>query len=480
MNHGLPDWKSRRDFLQHCGLGLGSVALAQLLGAEGVLAESANTVPRALNLHSRTGHFPSKAKAVIPLVQEGGPSQMDLFDPKPELSKRNGEKLPTKSVESFQKGSESQQLLGSPFQFRPRGESGMVLSELLVHTGELADDLCLVRSMYSENNNHPEAQQLFQTGKITPGRPTLGSWVSYGLGTESQDLPAYLVLLDPDGPPGNGSRLWDNGWLPALYRGTEFNSRGAAVHNLKPFVVSPAGVQHKSLELLAWLNQRHRRNYPQESELETRIRNYELAARMQMSAENVVDLSTETEATRRMYGLDNPVTEGYGRRCLVARRLVEAGVRFVQVFPGPGSPWDTHSNNSNRVKELCGMTDQPTAALITDLKNRGMLDDTIVIWAGEFGRLPITQGKDGRDHNRHAFSLFLAGGGFKPGYSHGATDELGYRAVEDRVSVPDFLATILHQLGLDQNRLTFRHHGVEETLTDAKVTKARVVQELLA
>ncbi len=456
------------------------MALAQLLSAEGLLADSPGSAQSTLSLQPRAGHFPPKAKAVIQLVQEGGPSQMDLFDPKPELAKRSGESLPAKSIESFQKGSESQLLLGSPFHFRPRGQSGMMLSDLLVHTGELADDLCLVRSMFSENNNHPEAQQLFQTGKIIPGRPTLGAWVTYGLGTENQDLPAYLVLLDPSGPPGNGARLWDNGWLPALYRGTEFNSKGAAFHNLKPSTPLPPGVQQDNLEMVAWLNQRHRRHHSQDSELETRIRNYELAARMQMSAESVVDLSTETEATRRMYGLDNPVTEGYGRRCLMARRLVEAGVRFVQVFPGSGSPWDTHSNNTNRVKELCEMTDKPTAGLIADLKNRSMLDDTIVIWSGEFGRLPITQGKDGRDHNRHAFSLLLAGGGFKGGHVHGATDEFGYRATENRVSVPDFLATILHQLGLDQNRLTFRYHGVEESLTDAKVTKARVVQELLA
>ncbi|MDA0658644.1 MAG: DUF1501 domain-containing protein [Planctomycetota bacterium] len=472
--------QSRRSFLQQNGLGIGSLALAQILAGDGLLSNEASGAEPALNLRPRTGHFPSRAKAVIQLVQEGGPSQMDLFDPKPELSKRDGEKLPSKSIESFQKGSESQQLLGSPFRFSPRGESGMVLSELLSHIGGVADNLCLVRSMFSENNNHPEAQQLFQTGKIIPGRPTLGSWVTYGLGTESQDLPAYLVLVDPDGPPGNGSRLWDNGWLPALYRGTEFNSRGAAVHNLKPTAVLPPGVQHDNLELLAWLNQRHRRKHNNESELETRIRNYELAARMQMSADRVVDLSSETEATHRMYGLDNPVTAGYGRRCLMARRLIEAGVRFVQVFPGTGSPWDTHSNNTNKVRELCEMTDKPTAALITDLKNRGMLDETIVIWSGEFGRLPITQGKDGRDHNRHAFSLFLAGGGFKRGHVHGATDDFGYRATENRVSVPDFLATILHQLGLDQNRLSFRHHGVEETLTDAKVTRARVVQELIA
>ena len=483
MNHGLPDWKSRRDFLQHCGLGLGSVALAQLLGAEGVLAESANTVPRALNLHSRTGHFPSKAKAVIQLVQEGGPSQMDLFDPKPELSKRNGEKLPTKSVESFQKGSESQQLLGSPFQFRPRGESGMVLSELLVHTGELADDLCLVRSMYSENNNHPEAQQLFQTGKITPGRPTLGSWVSYGLGTESQDLPAYLVLLDPDGPPGNGSRLWDNGWLPALYRGTEFNSRGAAVHNLKPFVVSPAGVQHKSLELLAWLNQRHRRNYPQESELETRIRNYELAARMQMSATDALDLSQETAQTQALYGIGSQPTDSYGRRCLIARRLVERGVRFVQLFIN-AQIWDNHTGLATDMKAACDRTDLPIAGLLHDLKQRGLLDETLIVWGGEFGRLPIAQlpkdkdeRKAGRDHNKNAACCWFAGGGVRGGTTYGATDELGFAAVENRVSVPDYHATILHLLGLNHEELFVNEHGLKEKLTG--VQPARVVREIM-
>ncbi len=468
---------SRRRFLRECGLGMGGLALASLLHSEGLLAGE-RAPERGMDLRPKPSHFPAQVKAVIQLVQDGGPSQVDLLDPKPELAKRNGQKLPANTVESFQPGSETQTLLASPFKFHRRGQCGMEMCEHLPHLGTVADELCLIRSMFSENNNHPEAQQLMLTGKIFPGRPTLGAWVSYALGTESQNLPAYVVLLDPEGPVGNGSRLWDNGWLPALYRGTELHSRGAAAHDLRPAVPRPQGVQRNNLELLAKLNERHRRRFPLNSELEARIRNYELAARMQLTAERLLDLSRESSAIKRLYGLDNPITASYGQRCLMARRLVETGVRFVQVFCPVGS-WDTHSTNNATVKKMCEMTDQPTAALIKDLKSRGLLESTLVIWAGEFGRLPISQNKDGRDHDRHACSIFLAGGGFKAGHVHGATDDFGYKAVENRVSFPDLLATILCQLGLDQDKLTYVHNGIEETLTDAKVSKAQVRGELL-
>jgi len=290
------------------------------------------------------------------------------------------------------------------------------------------------------------------------------------------------VLRDPDGYNNGGTTMWENGWLPALFRGTEIQSRGAAVLNLHPASALPEGVQRKNLEVLAKLNEERRRLYSQESELEARIQNYELAARMQTSAESVLDISHESSDTRALYGLDEPTCANFGTRCLMARRMVESGVRFVQVMApirSGGAPWDHHSGINKGLRELCPQVDQPTAALIKDLKQRGLLETTIVLWTGEFGRLPISQGGDGRDHNRHAFSLILSGGGFKSGYVHGATDEFGYRSVEGRVSCPDLLATILNQMGIDHDRLDYLHHGRRETMTDSPVTGARVVRDLL-
>jgi hypothetical protein len=483
MNSPLPTLASRRTFLSQSGLGLGTLAVAHLLQADGLLAAPAfsGSGPGGTDLWPRAGHFPARTRAVILLVQVGGPSQVDLFDPKPELQKRHGQKHPGK-VESFQPGSEANRLLASPFKFRKHGRCDMDFSELLPHLAGVADDLCMVRSMYSDNNNHPQALRCINTGKIFPGRPTLGAWVSYALGTENQNLPAYVVLRDPDGYDNAGTTSWENGWLPAQFRGTEIQSRGAAVLNLHPGRPAPAGVQRANLDALARLNEERRRLYAGESELEARIRNYELAARMQLHAETLLDLSREPAATRRMYGLDQAVTANFGTRCLMARRLVEEGVRFVQVHVpvlGNGMPWDQHNGLKDGLRKVCPQVDQPSAALIRDLKQRGLLDSTVVLWTGEFGRLPISQHGDGRDHNRHAFTLLLAGGGFKAGHVHGATDEFGYKAVERRVSCPSLLATLLHQLGLDHTRLAYHHNGREETLTDAPVTGARVVTELL-
>jgi hypothetical protein len=467
--------------LQQTGLGLGTVALASLLGQDGLLAAgpAAGAGPGGTDLRPRPGHFPARARAVILLLQVGGPSQVDLFDPKPELQKRDGQKHPG-AVESFQPGSQENRLMASPFRFRRHGRGGTDFSELLPHLGGAADELCMVRSMVSDNNNHPQATRCLNTGKIFPGRPTLGAWVSYALGTENQNLPAYVVLRDPDGYNNGGTTAWENGWLPALFRGTEIQSRGPAVLDLHP--AAPAAVGRATLEALAALNEERRRLYPGESELEARIRNYELAARMQLRAERLLDLSGESAAARRLYGTDGPVTANFGTRCLMARRLVEAGVRFVLV-PAPiaagGMPWDHHSDLKAGLARVCPQVDRPSAALVHDLKQRGLLDGTIVLWTGEFGRLPITQGGTGRDHNRHAFTLLLAGGGFRAGHVHGATDDFGYRAVEGRVSCPSLLATLLNQLGLDHTRLAYRHNGREESLTDAPVSKARVVTELL-
>jgi hypothetical protein len=471
---------TRRDFLRGSGFGIGGLALACLLNEESLSAAEHGSAREfsPQNLRPRPGHFPARARAMVHFMQNGGPSQMDLFDPKPELQKRNGQSIP-ESVEIYQKGN-SDKLLGSPFRFQRRGQCGMELSEVLPHLGGIADEIALVRSMYTEHNNHTEALVMMSTGKLFQGRPALGAWISYALGTENQNLPAYVVLRDPAGYNTSGKLVWSSGWLPALFQGTEFSSVGAPVLNLRPARPVSAGNQRDSLDFLAELNREHVRRYPGETELEARIQNYELAARMQLKAAEAIDLSRESSATRQLYGLDNPVTASYGTRCLMARRLIEAGVRFVQVFPPVGQPWDAHTDTRSENEKICAVTDLPVAGFIRDLKARGLLESTLVLWTGEFGRLPVSQNGKGRDHNRNAFTLWLAGGGIKAGYAHGATDDFGYKAVTDRVSVPDLHATILHQLGLDHRRLSYPFRGREETLTDPPVSKARVVAQLLA
>jgi hypothetical protein len=473
------DSLSRREFLHQASLGFGTAAIALLLEEDGRLARAQS--PGGVDLRPRAGHFAAPARSIIMLMQVGGPSQIDLFDPKPELRKRDGREY-RGDVEVLQPGSETKKLMASPFRFHHHGRCGTEISELLPAIGSVADELCLVRSMFSDNNNHPQATRCLLSGKIAPGRPSVGSWISYALGTENQNLPAYVVLRDPEGYNNGGTTMWESGWLPALFQGTEIQSRGAAVLDLHPAVPRPEGIERNDLDTLARLNRARRRLYPHESELDARIRNYELAARMQLSADDVLRITGETAATRQLYGLDDPTTANFGTRCLMARRLVESGVRFIQVMvpvKSGGIPWDHHEKLKSGLEVLCPQVDRPTAALIRDLKARGLLDRTIVLWTGEFGRLPISQRGHGRDHNRNAFSLLLAGGGFKAGHVHGQTDELGYRAVDGRMSCPDLLATILHQLGLDHNRLKSAHHGREESLTDAPVTGARVVQELL-
>ncbi len=463
---------NRRAFLGHGAGTLGSLALAHLLAAEADRPAAAASPGRG----PRPAHHPPTADAVICLFQHGGPSHMDLFDPKPELVKADGKPYAGDLEVHFdnQKGN----CLASPFQFRPHGQSGTEISELLPHTAGIVDDITLLRSLTTESVDHESALRLIHGGKFQAGYPTWGSWAIYGLGSRNRDLPAYLVLTDPSGLPVDGVRNWSAGYLPASYQGTAIRAGGAALPNLNVPAGIPEAARRGQLDLLARLNVDHLRRYPGNTELEARITDFEIAARMQTAIPAVLDVSDEPESIRRLYGLDNPATAEYGRRCLIARRLVERGVRFVQLFLA-GQPWDTHSNNAATLKGLCARIDGPSAALVTDLKQRGMLDRTVVFWGGEFGRLPISQGKDGRDHNRHANSVWLAGGGFRRGYVHGATDDLGYAAARDVVTVHQLQATLLHALGLNHKELTYPHEGRPGSLTDAVVTKAEVVRQLL-
>jgi hypothetical protein len=475
-----PDFAlTRRAFLGRYAGGLGSLALASLLADEGRASTPGADTPGSANsdpLALRPPHHRPRARSVICLFQHGGPSQVDLFDPKPELTRRQGQRYPGSLEAHFH--TQTGNLLASPFRFRRCGRAGIELSELLPHTAGIADDITLVRSMTTDSVDHEAALRVIHSGKTFPGRPVWGSWVLYGLGSLRQDLPAYVVLSDPGGLPVDGTNNWSSGWLPAVFQGTPFRAAGAPVADLTPPADMPAAARRNQLAFLDELNAVQRRRHPDSSELEARIRQYELAAHMQTTVPEALDLRGESAEIRRLYGLDDPRTAEYGRRCLLARRLVERGVRFVQVFLS-GQPWDTHAQNAARLRDLCARTDRPSAALVLDLKRRGLLDSTIVLWTGEFGRLPVSQGTDGRDHNRHAFSLWLAGGGFRRGYVHGATDEFGYRAVDDVVRVADLHATLLWALGLDHTRLTYPHEGRDDSLTDSPVTRADVVRALL-
>lgn len=459
----------RRAFLSQYAGSLGGLALAQLLQTERGLVHGGGVDQKPST---------ASAKSIICLFQHGGPSQMDLFDPKPELTKWHGKPYPGGNLEvHFDK--QMGNVLGSPFGFTKHGQCGMELCELLPHTSRIVDDITLVRSMNTESVDHESALRLIHTGRFLAGMPVMGSWIVYALGTDNANLPAYVVLGDPGGLPVDGERNWSSGWLPAVYQGTMFRSGKSPVLHLETpsGIVEPA--RRNQLKFLEDLNRQFLKQHPESSELAARIENFETAARMQTTVPKILDLSAETESTRELYGLHRPETREYGTRCLLARRLIEQGVRFVQIFLN-GQPWDTHSKNAESLKGLCARTDQPGAALVQDLKQRGLLDSTIVLWTGEFGRLPVSQGTDGRDHNRHAFSLWLAGGGFRQGYTHGATDDFGYKSVENVVTVHDLQATLLDALGIDHRQLTYPHDGRETSLTDAEVTKARVIRELLA
>jgi hypothetical protein len=421
---------------------------------------------------------------VIHLFMNGGPSQMDLFDPKPMLDKHHGQQHYQKIAGEIENLKNAGAIMRSPYKFARHGQCGMWVSEVMPHLARQVDDIALVRSMVTTNLTHEPAIYLIQSGKMGPGRPALGSWVVYGLGSENQNLPAYVVLDDPLGLPINGVENWQSGFLPPLYQGTRFRSSGSAVLNLQPEVERPREIVRLERDLLSRLDRLHRQQRVLQPNLDARIASYELAARMQLAATDALDLSRETKQTLEMYGIGRQPTDSYGRRCLIARRLVERGVRFVQLYIN-AQIWDNHTALASELKTACERTDLPVAGLLQDLKQRGLLSDTLVIWGGEFGRLPIAQlpadkdeRKAGRDHNKNAFCSWLAGAGIKGGSTYGATDDLGLAAVENRVTVPDWHATILHLLGLRHDELFIEQNGLKERLTG--VSEARVVHGILS
>jgi hypothetical protein len=477
------DDHSRRHFFRHAGLGLAPVAAAWLLQQDQLQGDRVkpNIHKQVASLENRPAQSTPRAKAMISLFMQGGPSQIDLLDPKPELNRLDGQKFPG-TIKYDNAAQASSTVLGSPWQFRPRGDSGTEISELLPNIAEIADDIVVVRSMRTGVNNHGQSIHAMNSGRIQRGRPALGSWLTYGLGSETNNLPAFVAMTDPKGIPVEGVLNWSNGWLPSLFQGTVVRPQEPRILNLEPPANRRGKVQQEYLEYLRHLNEEHRLRHPNNSDLSARLSNYELAARMQTSAREALDVSGETLATQNMYGIDRPESEEYGKRCLIARRLVERGVRFVQAYT-KNQYWDHHGSIRTSLPAACRKTEQPAAALVKDLKQRGMLDSTVVHWGGEMGRLPVIQNdagpaKVGRDHNTYGFSMWLAGGGFRPGGTYGATDEFGHHAVTDIVNHFDYHATLLHLFGLDAQALTFKQNGREESLLDGQPGK--IVDGLLA
>jgi len=473
---------TRRGFFQTVADGLYGTAIAYLLGNELYNANPvlAATAPRTFDLKPKPVRHPGKAKSIIQLFMNGGPSQVDLFDYKPALEKYAGQPPGRDLASEVRAVREAGGLMPSPFQFRKHGKSGIEVSELLSHTAKHVDDMAIIRSMYTTHLAHEAALFIIHTGRMLPGRPSLGAWVVYGLGSENQNLPAYVVLDDPKGLPINHIQNWQSGYLPGVYQGTRVRSEGAPLLNLQPAESWPSPVVDLSRSMLHRMDIAHRAKRPNEPDLDARIASYELAARMQLEATDALDISKESDATREMYGLGDELTASYGKRCLMARRLVERGVRLIQVYIET-QIWDNHNNIARDIRYCCGKTDKPIGALLTDLKQRGLLDSTLVVWGGEFGRLPIAQAPGptaGRDHGPSGFSVWMAGGGVKGGTVYGSTDEIGYKAVENRVSVHDFHSTILHLLGLNHRDLIFDREGRNERITDE--FPARVVHEIIA
>jgi hypothetical protein len=462
MDCGCP---SRRELLKNAGTGFGLLALSSILREEKLLAADLDP------LAPRPSHFIAKAKSVIFLFMSGGPSHVDLYEPKPELDRLAGQPIP----ESFgmfktRRAVAKNKLKPSLWPYRHHGQCGMEISDALPHIASCADDLCLLRGCYGDSVTHPESVYLMNTGSILMGRPSLGSWAAYGLGTENRNMPGFVVLPDPAGWVKGGAPAWGNGYLPAAYQGTILRGGETPILHLN----TPKGVtgeqQRATLDLINRLNRESLPPDEADSELSARIAAYELAFRMQTNAQEVVDIARETEATRKLYGLDDRVTQEFGLRCLLARRMVERGVRFVQLYCGDTNGWDGHSDMSGNHGKLCAQSDKPVAGLLKDLKSRGLLDSTLVVWGGEFGRTPMSEGSDGRDHNPHGFSMWMAGGGVRGGTVIGATDPVGLRAAEEKTHVHDIHATILHLMGMDHTRLTYRHQGRNQRLTDVSGT----------
>lgn len=475
--HEFIAFRNRRRFLQQTACGLGTIALSQLL------ADTTSAATTTNPLAPRKPHFAPRAKNVIFIFMSGGPSQYDLFLPRPKMKRLHRQPVPESFLQDLDdpliKG--SAQVFASPRKFTKHGECGMDFSDYVPHLATCADDLCMVRSMHTNVANHHPAQLIMNCGAPLFGLPSMGSWLTYGLGSESNELPGFVILLSNSGEGvDGGSSLWNNGFLPSEYRGVNFRSKGDPILHL----TSPEGIslntQRARLDAVRQLNEL-RLQETGDVEIESRISSYELAYRMQLAAPELVDLSGETAATRDLYGIDNEKTQWFGSNCLLARRMVERGVRFVQLYH---STWDDHSNLNTKLKTNCDMTQQPTAALIQDLKQRGLLDETLVIWGGEFGRTPMNEvrrginpGKEGRDHHPFCFTMLLAGGGIKGGQIVGKTDELGYHPTEDPIHVHDLHATLLHCLGIDHEELTYRHQGRDFRLTDIG---GNVVDKLLA
>jgi hypothetical protein len=463
-------------------MGFGALALAQLLEPTSQPALAGDRLGKldANPMLPKSPHFPTKAKRVIHIFANGGPSHIDTFDPKPELQRLAGQDIQG-DLPKTERPTGS--LMPSPFKFRPRGESGIEISELFEKVGEHADDLCVIRSMYADVPNHEPSLLLMNCGEARQIRPSLGSWLTYGLGSENQNLPAYISMC-PGGYPIQESQNWQCGFLPGIYQGTyidtEHESPDRLIENIVNRQMSKSD-QRAQLDLLQSLNAEHRRQRNADAMIDARIQSFELAYRMQGEAAEVFDVSDEPQHVRDLYG---PGT--YARQLLIARRMVERGVRFIQVWQGEGQPWDHHDHINKRHKELCRQSDQPIAALLADLKQRGLLDETLIIWGGEFGRTPTVElpkegsnegTKTGRDHNHYGFTTWMAGGGVKGGHVHGATDDVGFKAVQDRMHVHDLHATILHLMGFDHEKLTYRYAGRDFRLTDVH---GRVVRDLLA
>ncbi len=468
---------SRREFLARAGAGFGSLALASLLARDQAAAAAANHIVNPLA--AKPPHFPARAKSVIWCFLDGGPSHIDLFDPKPALKKLEGKPLPDsfeRPVTAMGKTAYTP-LLASQRKFAQHGQSGIWVSDWYPEIASCADDLAVIRSCQADGLNHVGSICQMNTGSILGGRPSLGAWSLYGLGSECDNLPGFVVMLDGlDEPPG-GNRNWSTGFMPGTYQGTKFRDAKMPILHVAPPGAADPERQRAKLDFIQQLNRQHHSQRPGDDDLEARIAAYELAYRMQAAAPEAVDLATETAETKHLYGLDRKETAQNGRNCLLARRLVERGVRFVQLYMGSGSKWDAHSNVEGNHSQHCRETDRPIAGLLRDLKRRGLLDSTLVVWGGEFGRTPMSESGNGRDHNPYGFTIWLAGGGVRGGTTYGATDEIGLYAVENKAHVHDIHATILYLLGLDHERLTFPHNGRDERLT---ITSGQVIKGIVA